>query len=170
MKKIMAFVLILSFIGLSQRDLLAMERSGAKILVHTKNGQSVEGELIAVKQKSLLLMDWSQHQDYSVEIKEIKYVDIVKKNYAFLTSIFAGTLVATITGVYLYEYIGFDPGQFSEFFEFYAPIGVGCILLSGMTGAALSSDNRIKIERRSEEEIDLILEKLRKKARVPDYN
>ena len=47
-------------------------------------------------------------------------------------------------------------------------------ILGGLSGAALGAlagiDKKIQIEGKSEAEIDIILEKLRKKARMPNYN
>ncbi len=43
-------------------------------------------------------------------------------------------------------------------------------IIGGLIGVALSIDKTIQIEGRSDLEILEILEKLRKKARVPDYN
>ena len=47
----------------------------------------------------------------------------------------------------------------------------GCIgaLIGGIVGAGYGIDKTIRIEGKSDLEIEKVLEKLRKKARIPDY-
>ena len=55
-KKFISLFLIFSLMMLSA-NLYAKERRGAKLIITKKDGQRIEGELIAVKPNSLLLLD-----------------------------------------------------------------------------------------------------------------
>jgi len=65
MKKIIPLFLVFSLLALSG-NLLAKERRGAELIVQKKDGQQVRGELITVKEHSLLLLD-SKGKDASID-------------------------------------------------------------------------------------------------------
>ena len=48
--------------------------------------------------------------------------------------------------------------------------GLGCALIGGIIGASSGIDKTIQIEGKSASHIKGILENLRKKARIPNYN
>ena len=75
--KFVPLFLIFSFLILSG-NLYAKERSGAGLVIQKKDGKQEAGELIAVKQNSLLLLD-HKGVDLSVNIGEIRVIEIVKK-------------------------------------------------------------------------------------------
>ncbi len=77
-KKFISSFLIFSLMMLSA-NLYAKERRGAKLIVTKKDGQLIEGELITVKQNSLLLLD-TEGKDVSIDIADIKVIRIVKKS------------------------------------------------------------------------------------------
>ena len=102
-KKFIALFLIFSLVMLSA-NLYAKERRGAKLIVTKKDGQLIEGELIAVKPNSLLLLD-TEGKDVSVGIADIKVITIVKKSKALVGATFGafagggiGAVVAPLIG------------------------------------------------------------------------
>jgi hypothetical protein len=182
MKNIMAIVIVLSLIGVYQGDLLAKETYGAKILVHKRDGQRVEGELIAVKQKSLLLLASNLNLDVNVEIDKIDRIEIFRKDKGGVigVSVVGGALLGGIIGssgrrskspetTNLFEVAYSAVAQEAEKAG-RTTLGIaGGLLVGALVGASLSSNQIFMIEGSSDAEIDLILKKLRKKARVPDY-
>ena len=89
-KKFISVFLIFSLMMLSV-NLYAKEKRGAKLLITKKDGGKIEGELIAVKPNSLLLLN-TEGKDVSVYIEEIKVIKIVYKKLGVV----GGTLVGAL--------------------------------------------------------------------------
>ena len=150
--------------------LTAKERQGADLVIQKINGQRVRGELIAVKQNSLLLKDNYSGVDKTVGIDDIRVITIVKKS-----KLLEGGLIGLLLGGVIGFVIGYPQGD--EIFVskplaggIGAAIGGGIGALIGVgIGVAIIADKKIIIEGRSESEVQRILEDLRKKARVPDF-
>lgn len=92
-KKITALLLVVPMLALSG-SLYAKEDKGAELLIQKKDGQEVGGELLVVKERSLLLMDRNSGADVAVVISDIRVLRIVKKSKAL-----AGGAVGLIAGV-----------------------------------------------------------------------
>lgn len=182
MRKIIALFLVFSFLSLSV-NLMARERRGADIMIQKKDGQHVKGELIAVKQNSLLLKEHDSGADVTLAVREIKTITIVKKSKT-LKQGGMGLLIGGAAGVatctfllYMGSFMGiaWEDIEGTEIFINYAlPYGLlgGCTigaLIGVITGASAGKDKTIQIEGKSEAEIRKILEDLRKKARVPNF-
>ena len=80
MRKTVAVLLVFSLLLISGR--LYAEKKGAEIVIHKMDDQQVKGELIAVKQNSLLLKESGSGVDVSVRVGDIRKVTIVKKSKA----------------------------------------------------------------------------------------
>ena len=167
-KKFLSLFLIFSLIMISV-NLYAKERRGAKLIIQKKDGQQVRGELIAVKQNSLLLLDSETGADVSVDIKDIKVIKIRKKSMAGNGFLLGGSVGALI-GLAAYREptggmftIDLGPG----------PTALGGGIVGGLIGLVIGlvagKDKTIQIEGMSDSEIKEALEKLRKKARIRDY-
>jgi len=140
------------------------ERRGANIIVTLKDGHFSAGELIAVKQDSLLLL---AGKDESIDLIGIRSIRIVRKSKAGLGGIYgflAGTLIMVIAnaldpyGVGGREAIGLSVA--------FAGIPVAFIGLG--VGAIAGTDKTIQFEGKSESEVSQALAYLRKKARIRD--
>ena len=177
MRKTITFVLIgLFIIGIGSEDLTALERQGKQIYVHFKNGESIKGELIGVKPDYLLVLDSTAGVTEGIDIKDVRFIDIEKKPQILL-----GILVGSIPGMCIgyalggpYEDIDWPWGGTTHAESQKAmAIAAGAVLgglIDGMIGGfAFSKDERFKLEGMSEREVQFVLEKLRKIARVPDY-
>jgi hypothetical protein len=170
MKKLIALVLVISFIGMNCAtyekgegiNLEPGQEPGAKLIIQKKDGRQVKGELIAVKQNSLLLLD-TEGKDESIDIADIGIIRIVKKSKALKYGLLVGGGLGLIGGISQIgeEEHGFIP-TFIDGFIFGALIGV-------IAGAVAGTDKTIQIEGKSEAEIKEVLVELRKKARVPDF-
>ncbi|KPL05150.1 MAG: hypothetical protein AMJ73_02005 [candidate division Zixibacteria bacterium SM1_73] len=177
MKKFISLFLVFSILALSG-NLFAKEKRGANIAIYTVGvGEikpkmegtpwetirpEIRGELIAVNQNSLLLLERNSGTDVTVDISEIKAVRIIKKSKA-LVGLFIGGLVGAGFGLLTYSE--------SNFFDFGASgNAAGGAILFGLPGlvigAVLGTDKTIKFEGKSNSEIQEILETLRKKARI----
>jgi hypothetical protein len=142
--------------------LSARERRGANIVVTLKDGQTVSGELIAVKPDSLLLLAW---KDESVNLIGIRSIRIVRKSKARLggaCGMLAGALIGGIE-------VALEGGAREE-------IGLGIVfggILGGVVGlgvgAIAGTDKTIQFEGKSESEVRQALAYLRKKSRIRDY-
>ena len=177
MKKFISLFLAFSLMMLSV-NLYAKERRGAKLIVTKKDGQQIKGELITVKPNSLLLLN-TDGKDVSVGIEDIKVIRVVKKSwvlagkgafYGGLIAAGAGALVGFAEGddpMYAHRFGAFSAGTKAFFYGW--AFSVFGFLIGGIIGVIAGIDKTIKIEGMTDSEIQEILDKLRKKARIRDY-
>jgi len=168
-KKFIALFLVFSVLSLSV-PLAAKERKGANLIVQKIYGTQVRGELIAVKENSLLLLDRESGADVTVDISNIRAIKIIKKSQAL-----SGALAGLVLGAAIGYSIGYPQGD-EGLIVFVskdlagaigAAIGAGIGALMGVgLGSAIGGDKTIQITGKSDSEIQDILEKLRRKARV----
>jgi hypothetical protein len=168
MKKFTVLFLVFSTFLLSGL-MFAQVRKGADLIIQKKNGQQVRGELIAVRQTSLLLKEYEKGIDVIVDTGDVRVINILKKSQALL----GGTIGLLLGGVVGFA-IGSPQGTESGFILSKAQTGgigaaiggVLCALIGAGIGANLGTDKTISIEGKSEPEIKEVLEELRKKASV----
>ncbi len=161
--KMMAILAIFSLLT-SLGNLMAIERHGAELAIHKLDRQRFEGELIAVRQNSLLLL-CSDGTDVSVDIKDANVIIIAKKSKALWGAI-GGFLIGSAVGGYVASRQEDSIGRaFSALFGIPVYGILGSIVGLGI-GATFGTDEAIKIEGKSDTEIKEILEKLRRQARV----
>jgi hypothetical protein len=147
----------------------AKERRGARIKITNKDGGRLEGELIAVKPDSLLLLS-RDGQDVTADIAGIDTVQIVKES-KFGTGLLIGAAAGAATGAIATLVDHPEPGFQRKFGPLAAvPIcgGLG-LAAGGVTGLLLSQPETVKIGGANEAEIAAAMEKLRKQARVRDF-
>jgi hypothetical protein len=189
MKKFIASLLVFSILALSA-NLYAKEKRGANIEIYKTRPKmegtpfemsDIKGELIAVKENSLLLLDLKSGTDVAVDINEIYSIKIVKKSKALPVAVF-GLLIGGVGGAVigstgkrkLLEQVEETPLEpyFRELTK-NPPIllwgvigGFLGLLIGGLIGASTGTDETIQITGKSDSEIQEILEELRKKARI----
>ncbi len=160
------------------------KKHGANLIIQKINGQQVSGELITVKPNSLLLLD-TEGKDVSVDIEEIKVITVVKKSKALLgvgTGLLGGAGGGAVIGaslwilglpvVAIFGETGIEnwKDDFPDLLWGGVLIGAGIGLLLGISGGAASGiDKTILLEGMTDLEINKVLEKLRKNARIRDY-
>jgi hypothetical protein len=157
-------------------DLAAKERRGAELLILEKDGTQIRGELIAVKQNSLLLLDAVSGGDVQANIEDINAVTIIKRSKAgkgaligFLAGSGIGVISVLLAGGNHEEDVW--AGFFSDIFR---ALAVVLFMTAGTViglifGAAAGKDEIVRFEGKSPEQIRGILEKLRYKARIPHF-
>ena len=157
MKKFIALFLVFSILAISS-NLYAKERRGADLVITKKDSQQVKGELIAVKENSLLLLDSESGADVSIDIADIRIIRIVKKGalYGLLVGVGSGLLAG------ISSKINEEDSFLIVFLVYGILIGLPVALIAG-------KDKTIQIEGNSDSEIKEALEYLRKKARVRNF-
>jgi len=169
-KKLLSLFLVFSLMILSV-NLYAKERRGAKLIVTKKDGQQIKGELVTVKPNSLLLLD-TEGKDVSIDIADIKVITIVKKSKVW-TGAGLGFLICG-SGMAIYNELFFKEDGEQDLKHIFTGLlgligGAAGLLIGAVAGAAAGTDKTVQIEGRPDLEIRETLEKLSKKARIPDY-
>jgi hypothetical protein len=176
--KALSLLLVISLLGLSQ-NLIAGERHGAMLSVQKKDGHQDNGELIAVKPSSLLLLDSASEADISIEVSDISAIKVVKKSRAWI-GLGLGALIGAGIGALLGVANVVDPGRIGGKRVLWRSRGQKAVVIgaffavpSGLLGlgigAAAGTDKKIQFEGKSDLEIQSALGELRQKARIPDF-
>jgi hypothetical protein len=166
--KFTAIGLALLFLGLPT-VLSARERRGANIVITLKDGQQVEGELIVVKSDSLLLLN-PAGKDESVDLVGIRRVTIVRESKAGLGAVCG--LLAGVAGTIIYASTKKATDVWASFFEGLAVAGAAVVFpVTGLglgigAGVLAGKDKTIQLEGKSESDRAIVLDRLRRKARI----
>ena len=151
--------------------LTANERRGVDIVIYKTDGNQVKGELIAVKQNSLLLKEHNSGADVTAAISEFKTITMVRKSKALkfggMGLFIGGVGGALFGGIAVGETEDVTAGGWAAIFGISA--GILAATLGGIIGGIMGIDKTIQIEGKSDSEINKILDDLRKKARVPGF-
>ena len=170
-KKFISLFLVFSLVLLSGN--LYAKKRGAELTIIKKDGHLIRGELIAVKEHSLLLLAGI---DVSIDIEDIKVIEIEKKSKVGKGALY-GLLIGAGLGIMTGLISGDDPpgtwllpmtaGQKAAIGG--AAFGALGLLGGVLFGAAAGTDKTIQIEGMTDSEIQEAMDKLRKKARIRDY-
>ncbi len=169
---------------------LYAKRQGAQLIITKKDGQKMRGELIAVKKNTLLLLDSKTKIDISINVGEIKFIKVGKKSKV-IQGMGVGAAIGGISGMLIGATKKSEENDVETpvFLFILLPllfilpdvertqnmvngilIGGGVGLLAGTLLGAIAETNRhIQIEGMTDLKIQKALDKLRKKARVPNY-
>jgi hypothetical protein len=177
--KFIALFLIISLMSISCATLTRQrhkgfefskeQKQGDVVKIQKKDGNQIKGELIAVKQNSLLLLD-TEGKDASIDITDIRVIWIKKSKTgkgAAYGALWGAAIPAALFGI-----MGLT---FSGGFELSVWIAVvgGAAALGAFLGAAIGigagTDTTILLEGMSDSETQKTLDKLRKRARIRDY-
>ena len=173
LRSIMSWLLIFSLSGLST-SLMAKERRGATVVIQKKDGSLEKGELIAVKQNSLLILGASSGADVAIDVPDIRTVRIVKERKA-VTGLWWGFIIGTGAALATGLINGND--ETGEVFAFGSvqdavlTSSLFGLLVGGTVGAAVgafSGDKILRFESKGDLTIQAQLKKLRAKARIRD--
>ena len=161
-----------------KREKILMEKKekrklGAKLWIQKKDGKLIQGELIAVKQTSLLLLESKSAEDVSIDIRDINIITVENWKSGFWKGASIGALIGAGSGA-LIAIVGMIA---SNNWEWAGIIGVfaGCgvpvgFIIGGIAGTSSTAKYKeIQIAVMSQNEIERILKKLRRRARIKDY-
>jgi len=145
------------------------ERREGSIILTKKDGRQIEGELITVKENSLLLLD-RYGIDASIEIRDIRTIRIVKRSKAGLGSVTGPLIVIGVVAlVEITANRQSEEGALIGGVMLAALFSVPASILGGIIGAVAGKYKTIHFEGMTDSEIKKALDKLRKKARIRDY-
>ena len=149
---------------------LAAKKKGAHLQVEKQDGQVIEGELLRVKENSLLVMTSASGNGVTIDINEIEKIMVKRKSEAgkgalwgALIGVGGGAVLGVIWGNAL-ESEGANP-VFGAAIGGIVFGGVGA-LTGQIIGAMIPGGYKtIQVKGKSPSEIKKIMEKLKKKAR-----
>jgi hypothetical protein len=127
------FIVMALIFGLSTNALTAKERRGSTVRVTLKSGAHAQGELIAVRQDSLLILDGSG-QETSFDIGEVLSLRVSTRKKRFPAG-FAGFVAGAAIGYTA----GANPHGWPHDDDTRVLSGVGLGLLCGVIGAVTGS-------------------------------
>jgi hypothetical protein len=165
-KKLLSLFLVFSIMMLSV-NIYAKERRGAIIEIWGK-GRFIKGELITVKQDSLLLLN-TEGKDESIDIVDIKVIEMKKSKVGTGALIGFISVSGTILALNLMLIPVLDDFYFGDVIKVTAIYGGIGALIGGTIGAFMKGSKTFQLERMAESEIQETLDYLRKKARIRDY-
>ena len=155
--------------------LSSSRKAGATFIVTKIDGTIIEGELITVKQNSILLLGASSGEDESIRFEDINTLETVKKSGLYWGAGLGLALGAIGGGVMGHQSANpLNSGSFIER-DVTTTLFVGACgaLVGGLIGAgignSISGPKTFKIKGKPQEEVSAVMEKLRTKARVSDY-
>jgi hypothetical protein len=166
MKKIMTLIIGVSLLFPSGA-LFAKKKQGAQLVITKTDRTEIKGELIAVKENLLLLMDSLSGADVSADIREVIRIGIIKESRftnGLLYGLLAGGSYGAIMGMGSSDYGNGNDALVTALIS-----GGAGVVIGGIIGLAIGKYETIQIEGSPPEELALIREKLRKKARFPEY-
>ena len=171
--KVLVLVVVFSLLICSE-NIMAKDRRGAELMITKIDSQQIAGELVAVKPSSLLLLDPKTGADVSIEIGDIAVIIIMKKSKAWTGGAF-GFAVGALAGISIGALIGSiseeDGGglSFGSFISVVAVFGAISAIPGVIIGAILGTDKTIQVKGKSPEQIKAVLEKLRSRARITNF-
>jgi hypothetical protein len=166
--KVLTLLLFVSLVAYSG-NLMAKGKTGRDLVVTKIGGEQVKGELIAVRQRSLLLMDWQTRGDVSIQIKEVRNIKYTEESHLLrggLLGLLAGVALGAVASAAWLEKN--DSHKTAVVLKLSGTFGGLGGLIGATVGQATSPINIIQIEGKGEAEINAILGDLRSMARVPD--
>ncbi len=163
LKTLVVVILSLAFLA---PVLGAKEKRGAELVISKKDGAVVKGELLAVKEENLIIMDESTPGGVTVSLKDARSVKVIKHGKGGL--ILGGALIGGAIGAAAgYASQTGQHGFLAGYFKGPAAgLGAGIGGLAGIfAGAWAGSDKTLKIANGDSGSIRNVIDKLRPLAR-----
>ena len=147
------------------------EKPGALVLVTKTDGSRIEGELLMVKETSILLAIHSGVTGEEINVNDIEKVKI-KKRSKFLSGLGIGLISGAIIGGLMGYAEGDDTSGWLQWSAStkatLGAIGLGFLggIGGGVTGVILGIDELVNLKTKSPDKVEELLKKLKKYARV----
>ncbi len=148
---------------------LAAKKKGVHLVIEKKDSQVIEGELLRVKENSLLLMTSGSETGVTVDINEIIKLRI-KRKAKFGKGALKGLLIGAGIGIAVglagkYDGEGYIKDRGDAVIVgglWYGALGAG---VGGVVGLMSRNYKEIQVKGKSPSQIEKIMKKLNKKAR-----
>lgn len=177
MKKLISVFLVFSILNISCATIslnhaetkVDPKKKGTDLIIQNTDGTLVRGELIAVKQNSLLLLHRASGADVTIKIEDIGVITIVKKSKLVQGAGWGG-LSGVVVGASYYLFVESPSYWFDEAIAKLMECAGICacigLAIGGLVGLGAGINKTIQMQYKSDSEIQKILVKLNKKARV----
>ncbi len=162
-------VIVLTCVLVYPLSSAAKERRGAELIIHKLDGRFIRGELIAVRENSLLLMESRNSADETVDIDKINMITVVKKLKIGYVAV-AGFMAGGALSAYAVGSKDYGKGKTESMIIIGVLGGITFGTIAALVSGALASNETFTLEGMSDSEISQVLDRLRSKARVRDYN
>jgi hypothetical protein len=149
--------------------LLSKGRRGARVVVMLRGGGSVSGELIAVRESSIIVLDHAE-ADRSVDVTDISQIRVQRKKRGVGPAGIMGVVIGAACGV---TYALVQSGGHGDFVM---PAALPCGLLGGLLGGAIGfgvagaggeyREQAINFTTMTDSQIGPALARLRAQARI----
>lgn len=169
-KWIAVLVIITIFLNLPGLAIAKEKKAGNNLIITMDNNQIFEGELLAVHDTVLIILNRSVQNTSHIQIREVEHIHIEKKN-KFLKSAGEGFLVGGMIGAILGFASGNDTDGFIRFTAaqnaliFGTSLGTIGAAIGGIGGVIAGIDQSVSIESTSPDKLYLVCNKLKKYAR-----
>lgn len=163
-------------LGVFPARLFCDEKQGANIIVNLIDRPPAGGELLAVREDSLILMDTNLKTGLTIDFRDIKSVQIIRKSQVFL-GMLGGFAAGLAIGsgakkdltLNTSHYKMFGPSQATiHKWTNTAVISLGMTAVGALIGGVIGADKTIIVRGNSPLKVKEILWKLRSKAKMPD--
>ena len=154
-KKLSAIFVVAALLG---QPLAALQTKGAEVLITRKTGSPFQGELLAVKPKTVVVApsDGTSGEIFSIDIEDIGTVEIIKNSKVGL-----GLLLGTIAGVAVgYGIDNLSTGKSSLAGGNEIIWGMCGLLIGTIAGASAGSNTKLHFENRNNVAREWALQKL----------
>jgi hypothetical protein len=147
------------------------KKKGAQVMIDRTDGQVVKGELLSVKQSSLLVMTTASNSGVTIEMNEIDKIGIKRKS-----KFGKGALLGGIIGVAGGAVLGGNAGSELERWEEGSirsgaikggiVVGAACAVVGGIVSSiSLKKYKTFQVKGKSPSELAMVMKRLEKKAR-----
>ncbi|MGD2246618.1 MAG: hypothetical protein PVI11_08735 [Candidatus Aminicenantes bacterium] len=162
-KKTISLVLVFSILLVCHGESFATNRRGAEVLLQKKDGQEIKGELLVVQENALILLESISGEEVSVKAADIRVIQIEEKAKPMKWALygFFGVGIPVMINVAVYN-------------KKFDRCAVTCGSLWAAIGAVIGTifafifgtNRKYRLEEKSQNQIQKILEKLQANARV----
>ena len=142
-------------------------KRGVTMIIQTFDRQEVIGELIVVKTKDHSMSLYNESEgEMVINLPDVRTIFIFKKTKATV-----GAIIGFFTFVAISHHYWSSPIRFEDFWiaQVLPLFWLSGGLIGYGIGASLEDFEIIQLEGKSDIEINMIMEHLRKKARVPEF-
>ena len=138
---------------------------GAKVEVMTKQAsERIKGELVGVRSDALVI-ETREGAGRTIEMKDISKIRVYRKSQAVM-----GVVLGALAGVGVGYLASRGQGNIANgVYTIYVGVPLGG-LVGGITGALMGAGDSYDLTSMPAAEVDKLIVRLRKKARVPDYH